>query len=74
MLFLAAAVLFCGLGAWHTNAAGMCCLHSFLAFLSYPACPFILPQVAPDTYLTTEPFMDAIKETLDNEYGWGSKA
>jgi hypothetical protein len=32
-----------------------------------------LPQVAPDTYLTTQPFMDKIKETLDNQYGWGKK-
>lgn len=30
-------------------------------------------RVAPDSYLTTEPFMNKIKEVLDKEYGWGKK-
>ncbi|GAB4817973.1 hypothetical protein N2152v2_005019 [Parachlorella kessleri] len=30
-------------------------------------------KVSPDTYLTTEPFMDKIKETLESQFGWGQK-
>ncbi len=31
------------------------------------------PKAGPDTYLTTQPFMDKIKETLEREFGYDSE-